>query len=311
MRSSSALAGRFTGVCLQTTLQESVEFSGVGLHSGAACRIVVQPAPEGAGIVFCRSDLAARNGGDNRSYLIPASPEHVIRAHHGTTLGNGGGVSVATVEHLMAAFALCSIDNARIDVVGPEIPILDGSSALFVESFRNAGVRSQQSPRREIDVDDPVRVECGDRFVQIDPADEFSLDISIEFEDCLIGRQSIVLHIGEPLDQDRLAKSRTFCRLHEVESLRRCGLIRGGSLENSIVVDGARLLNGGRLRDSHEFALHKALDLIGDLYLLGAPVRGAIRAEKPGHDLNVKAALALAGRSGAAETARAPAAAIA
>lgn len=196
----------------------------------------------------------------------------------------------------MAAFALCSIDNALVEVSGPEVPILDGSSALFVDEFRSAGVREQQSPRAEIIIDEPIRVESDDRFLQIDPADEFSLDISIEFEDCMIGRQSISLHIGEQFDQDRLAKSRTFCRLHEVECLRRSGLIRGGSLENSIVVDGSRLLNEERLRDPHEFALHKALDLIGDLYLLGAPVRGAIRAEKPGHDLNVRAAQALARR---------------
>lgn len=296
---------------MQTTLRESVEFSGVGLHSGAACRIVVHPARENAGIVFCRSDLAARNGSDNRSYLIPAAAEQVIRAHHGTTLGNDHGVSVATVEHLMAAFALCSIDNARIDVHGPEIPILDGSSARFVDEFRNAGVVRQRSARRQTVIDEPVLVRSGDRFIEIAPAEEFRLDISIEFEDCMIGRQSILLHIGEPLDQDRLAKSRTFCRLREVESLRRSGLIRGGSLENSIVVDGPNLLNAGQLRDPHEFALHKALDLIGDLYLLGGPVRGAIRAEKPGHDLNVRAALALASRRRASERAAGEAAAIA
>lgn len=296
---------------MQATLQESVEFSGVGLHSGDACRIIVRPAAEDDAIVFRRCDLAARNGGDKRSYLISATPENVTRAHHGTTLGNAQGASVATVEHLMAAFALCSIDNALVEVFGPEIPILDGSSALFVSAFRKAGVKRQRAPRREIAIDDPVRVEAGDRYIQIDPADAFSLSISIEFEDCLIGRQSISLQFDESLDEERLAKSRTFCRLHEVESLRQSGLIRGGSLENSIVVDGSRVVNAEQLRDPHEFALHKALDLIGDLYLLGAPICGAIRAEKPGHDLNVRAALAAARCSRTGKAAARPAAAIA
>lgn len=298
----------FTRVRVQATLQCSVEFSGVGLHSGDACRIIVRPAREDTGIVFRRCDLAAENSGDRQAVLIAAAPENVARANHGTTLANAHGVSVATVEHLMAAFALFSIDNALVETYGPEIPILDGSSALFANEFRKAGVKMQTSPRRETIVDEAVRIEQDGRFVQIEPADGFSLDISIAFEDCMIGRQSVCLHIGEAFDPDRLAKARTFCQLREVEPLRRLGLIRGGSLENSIVVDGARVLNDEPLRDPYEFALHKALDLIGDLYLLGGPIRGAVRAEKPGHDLNVRAARALAKRRRAAETPARPAA---
>ncbi len=296
---------------MQNTLHASAEFSGVGLHSGAACRIVVRPAAPDTGIVFRRCDLQPQDGAGKQALLIDAAPENVVSANHGTTLANAHGATAATVEHLMAAFALCSIDNVLVELHGPEIPILDGSAAPFVSEFRKIGVNAQNKPRREIVIDDALQVTDGDRSLRFDPADEFSLDLSIDFEDCLIGRQSICVHMDEPDIQERLAKSRTFCRRHEVESLRRSGLIRGGSLENSLVVDGARLLNGERLRDPHEFALHKALDLIGDLYLLGAPIRGAITAEKPGHDLNVRAAQALARRVRKPDAAAAPVAATA
>jgi len=287
------MRARVKGTSVQATLQKSVEFNGVGLHTGEACRAVVRPASADSGIVFCRADRRPEIGGDKDAFLIAAAPENVICASHGTALGNAHDVTVATVEHLMAAFALCSIDNAFIEVFGPEIPIFDGSSAVFVDMFRDTGIKTQNAPRREIVIDKPIRVEDGERYLEITPADCFSIDISIAFEDCLIGRQSLSLHFDDGLDQDRVARSRTFCRLHEVENLRRAGLIRGGSLENSLVVDGGSLVDGQVLREPNEFVLHKALDLIGDLYLLGGPIRGAVRTEKPGHDLNVKAAKAI------------------
>lgn len=278
---------------MQTTLQRSVEFSGVGLHSGQDCRIIVRPAKENTGVVFFRADLASGNGREKKAYLIPASIENVSCANHSTTLTNAEQVSAGTVEHLMAAFRLCSVDNAFVEMFGPEIPILDGSSAQFFNEFRKAGAKRQDAPRGEIIVDDLIYVGDDDRFVQIEPADMFSLDISIAFDDCMIGKQSISLRIGDDCDDQRLAGSRTFCRLQEVNTLRQSGLIRGGSLENSLVVDGGRLVDGQRLRDADEFALHKALDLIGDLYLLGAPLRAAITTQKPGHDLNLRAAHAI------------------
>ncbi len=272
----------------QRTIKAPVEFAGVGLHSGADCRVVVRAAAANAGIFFRSMDSSGPNN------LIAASADNVALTDHGTSLSNGEGARVSTVEHLMAALALVGIDNAAIDVFGPETPILDGSAALFVRGLSDVGTRVQSAGRREIVIDEVLSVCDGDRSIIVEPFDGFSLDVAIEFEDCLIGRQSLSLHLDQPCDKARLAKSRTFCRLREVESLRGAGLIRGGSLENSIVVDGDRLLNPDALRDPEEFVLHKGLDLIGDLYLLGAPIRGSIRAAKPGHALNTRFALMLA-----------------
>lgn len=283
------------GAVRQRTLKRPVEFAGVGLHSGDACRVIVKPAPTDAGIVFRRQDFV---GPDNS---VVATPQNVILTNHGTALGNAAGATVTTVEHLMAAFALCSVDNALIEVYGPEIPILDGSADQFVQRLTEAKFAAQSSRRKVITIEEPLKVCDGDRWIEVVPLGGFSIDIVIDFEDCLIGRQALTLHLDDPYQQERLAKSRTFCRLHEVEALRRVGLIRGGSLENSIVVDGDRLLNEAALRDPEEFVLHKGLDLIGDLYLLGAPIRAAVRAVKPGHDLNARMALAIARRYGLAE----------
>ncbi len=249
----------------------------------------MNPAPADAGILFVRSE----GDSDRFRSTIAASPENVVRSDHGTTLGNAFGASVATVEHLLAALAISQIDNAFIEVAGPEIPILDGSAAPFLEGFETAGLRPQSSQRSSVEIVEPVHIVDGERAILIEPAEHFSLKVEIDFEDCLIGRQSLSIALSDAEDIARIASARTFCRLYEVDALRRAGLIRGGSLENSLVVDGPRLLNGAGLRDSHEFVLHKALDLLGDLYLLGAPIRGAVHAIKPGHDLNCRAALAL------------------
>ncbi|MEM9617222.1 MAG: UDP-3-O-acyl-N-acetylglucosamine deacetylase [Pseudomonadota bacterium] len=286
------------GAGRQKTLKAPIEFSGVGLHTGDHCRMILRPSAENSGITFFRCN--AVNGAESTEYAslsernaITAAPENVVRACHGTTLANSHGVSIATVEHIMAALAICSIDNVAIDVVGPEIPILDGSAAQFVIEIHSVGVVSQGAPRDEIIIDSKICVRDGDRSIVLEPSETFQLNITIDFEDCLIGRQTLSVELDDPESLERMARSRTFCRLHEVEALRAKNLIRGGSLENSIVVDGQKVLNEDALRDSHEFVLHKALDLIGDLYLLGAPVRGAIRADKPGHDLNTRAALAV------------------
>lgn len=282
----------------QCSLSQPAAFEGVGLHSGEDCRVIVNPAPIDAGLLFVRRDGAVGNAdgdaeGDAFRATIAASPENVIRSDHGTTLGNAFGASIATVEHLLAALSISQIDNAFIDVCGPEIPILDGSAAPFMEGFESAGVHAQSAQRSTFDVTEPVHIVDGDRAIFIEPADDFSLKVDIEFEDCMIGQQSLSITLRDADEIARIASARTFCRLTEVDALRRVGLIRGGSLDNSLVVDGERLLNDAGLRDSHEFVLHKALDLIGDLYLLGMPVRGAVHAIKPGHDLNCRAALAL------------------
>lgn len=244
--------------------------------------------------MFRRVDIAADTSSVVDHRCIEARPDNVVRSDHGTTLANTYGVSVETVEHLLAAFALMQIDNARIDVTGPELPILDGSAVHFVQALSSTGMTTHSAPRKIHKIHEAIRVEHGDRSIEILPADRFSIDIEIDFEDCLIGRQTLSLSLEDPLEVERLAKSRTFCRLNEIDALREAGLGRGGSLENSIVVNGGELLNEERLRDPQEFVLHKALDLIGDLYLLGGPIIGAVQANKPGHELNRRAALAIA-----------------
>lgn len=273
---------------LQRTLSKSVAFAGVGLHSGEDCRIELHPAGAGHGVLFRRIDLPA---GRNE---ISASPEFVVNADHGTTLANDAGASVATIEHLMAALALTGVDNVIVDVAGPEIPILDGSSAAFVAAIAEVGLRSVNAPRRALVIDEAQSVAAGDRSIHLEPFDGRVIEIEIDFGDCMIGRQVLSLDLNDPKDISRLSTARTFCRLHEVDALRSAGLIRGGALSNGLVVDGHKLLNDEPLRDPAEFALHKALDLIGDFYLLGAPIVGRIRAVKPGHALNTRAALALA-----------------
>lgn len=271
----------------QRTVKDMVEFAGVGLHSGEECRVVLRPADANQGVLFHRVDLP---GSGN---VIEAIPENVSCANHGTTLTNETGASVATVEHLMAALALTGIDNALIEVTGPEIPILDGSSAAFVTAIAEAGLTKFDATRRAVVVTEPECFEDGDRAITIEPYAGRRIDIEIDFGDCMIGRQSLSLDLDDAADIARLSSARTFCRLFEVEALKAAGLIRGGALSNGIVVDGDRLVNEEPLRDPAEFALHKALDLIGDFYLLGGPVIGRIRAVKPGHDINTRAALFL------------------
>lgn len=274
----------------QQTLSRAVEFRGVGLHSGQECVATVRPAGADTGVVFHRLDL------EEGVNVVSACPRNVKNTRHGTTLISESGASAATVEHIMAALCLCGVDNAQIDLFGPEIPIIDGSAVDFFSAFNEAGYDLQSAPRRAaISPEAPIIVRDGDRCIEITPGEERIIDIIIDFENCMIGRQSLRLDLDNPADRARIADARTFCRVEDIDPLRAAGLARGGSMENSLVVDGGRLLNKTGLRDSHEFALHKALDLLGDLYLLGAPIQGAIRAVKPGHDLNVRMARALLG----------------
>ncbi len=288
--------GKETGMntpARQRTLCREIRLSGIGLHTGEECALRLRPVDYQSGIRFRRMDV---NDGDA---LVLASPENVVAADHGTTLANEFGVRIGTVEHLMAALALCGVDNVEIEVSGPEIPILDGSSAQFVSAIAEAGCTQMSARREPFTIFAPMQVADGDRLIAFEPGPR-RLDIEIAFENCMIGRQSLTLDLDDDHDIAKLASARTFCRLEEVEALRGAGLIRGGALANSIVVDGDRLLNDGPLRDQAEFALHKALDLIGDLYLLGAPVNGRIRAIRPGHEINTRAARELLREAGAA-----------
>jgi UDP-3-O-[3-hydroxymyristoyl] N-acetylglucosamine deacetylase len=264
----------------QHTVRSPALFAGVGVHTGEYTRVSVRPAATGAGIVFVRTDVRDR---DNR---VPVSGEAVCKTQLGTVITNAAGVTVSTIEHLMAAFAMLGVDNALVEVDGPEMPIMDGSSAPFVRILDRAGLRPQEAPRRYIEILETVEVVEGDKRAALTPADGFEIAFEISFPTAAIGRQSIDMAMDEKAFREELADCRTFGFLREVEALRAMGLARGGSMENCVVIDGDRVLNPEGLRREDEFVRHKALDAIGDLYVLGAPILGRFEGELAGHGLN-------------------------
>lgn len=265
--------------CQHTVLGPAI-FAGVGVHTGAHVRVAVRPAPADAGIVFVRTDVTDR---DNR---VPVSGEAVCKTQLGTVIGNAAGVTVSTIEHLMAAFAMLGVDNAVVELDGPEMPIMDGSSEPFVQILDQAGRRRQEAPRRYIEILAPIEVVDGDKSARLLPAERFEMAFEIAFASPVIGRQAVDLPMDEQAFRDELADCRTFGFAHEVEALRAMGLARGGSLENAVVIEGDRILNPEGLRRPDEFVRHKALDAIGDLYVLGAPVLGRFEGKLAGHGIN-------------------------
>lgn len=264
----------------QHTLQGPAIFAGVGVHTGAHTRVSVRPAPANTGIVFVRTDVTDR---DNR---VPVSAEAVCKTQLGTVITNAADVTVATIEHLMAALVMLNIDNAVVELDGPEMPIMDGSSLPFVDILDRAGRRGQDAPRRYIEILDTVEVVEGDKRATLSPADGFEVAFEIAFDSKAIGRQRVDLPMNERAFRSELANCRTFGFLHEVEALRAMGLARGGSMENVVVIEGDRILNPEGLRRPDEFVRHKALDAIGDLFVLGAPILGRFEGVLAGHGIN-------------------------
>lgn len=265
---------------LQHTLAGPAVCAGVGIHSGQRVRMAIRPAPVGAGVVFIRTDIGER---DNR---IPVAAAAVTRTQLNTEVANSAGASVSTIEHLMAALAALGIDNATVELDGPEVPIMDGSALPFVQLLDRAGRRTQDAPRRYIEIVEPVEVTEAGKQAALYPASTFEVDFSIDFASAAIGHQRVELQVDEASFRKELSAARTFGFIHEVEALRAAGLARGGSLENVIVIDGDRILNPEGLRFEDEFVRHKALDAIGDLYVLGAPLLGRFEASRSGHALN-------------------------
>ncbi len=265
---------------LQHTLAGSAVCAGVGVHSGQRVRMAIRPAPAGSGVVFVRSDITDR---DNR---IPVSAETVGRTQLNTEIFNAAGVTVSTVEHVMAAFAALGVDNVLVDVDGPEVPIMDGSALPFVQLLDRAGRKRQDVARRFIQILEPIEVVDGDKRAALLPSNAFEVDFEIAFASAAVGRQRIDLTVTEQSFRDELASARTFGFLKDVEALRKVGLARGGSFDNVIVIDGDTILNDGGLRIEREFVRHKAMDAIGDLYVLGAPLIGRFEARYAGHALN-------------------------
>ncbi|MGZ3274219.1 MAG: UDP-3-O-acyl-N-acetylglucosamine deacetylase [Caulobacteraceae bacterium] len=263
----------------QHTLAGPAICAGVGVHSGERVRVSIRPAPAGTGIVFIRTDLER----DNR---VPVTAEAVIQARLCTVIANEAGVTVATIEHLMAALAALEVDNAFIEIDGPEVPIMDGSALPFVQLLDRAGRRRQEAERRFIEILEPIEVVDGDKTVRLTPCDRFEMAFEIAFPTKVIGRQRVDLHVTENSFREELADCRTFGFLAEVQALREAGLARGGSLENAVVIDGDRILNPEGLRRPDEFVRHKALDAVGDLYVLGAPILGRFEGIYAGHALN-------------------------
>lgn len=265
----------------QTTLKAPIFCQGVGLHGGQEVSVRLQPAPEGHGIVFLRTDLGIR---------IPARFDHVASTRLCTALALPGQpeTEVGTVEHLMAALAAARIDNALIELDGPELPILDGSAEPWLFLLDCAGTETQMLARQAVTVLRSVRVEQDDAFAELRPCgtDGFEIALSIAFGAEAIGRQALSLRLDAPTFRHELARARTFTLRHEIEGLRAAGLARGGSLDNAVVVDGGRVLNPSGLRCPDEFVRHKMLDVVGDLALAGAPLVGRFIGHKTGHALN-------------------------
>jgi len=273
---------------LQQTIQNPVEITGVGLHSGEAVTLILQPAPTNTGIVFRRTDMAG-------SPEIPALAQNVCDTRMCTTLKQGAA-SVATVEHVLSALQALQIDNLYLDVSAPELPVLDGSSFVFVEALQKVGVKQQSGAKQYIKVLKTVRVEDGDKWAELVPYDGFKVVFDIEYNHPAI--VSTALHYEFELSdleqyKSDISKARTYGFLKEYEWLKANNLARGGSLENALVLDEEKIMNPDGLRVPDEFVKHKILDAIGDMYLVGKSLKACYRGYKSGHGLNNQLALAL------------------
>jgi UDP-3-O-[3-hydroxymyristoyl] N-acetylglucosamine deacetylase len=262
----------------QKTIAKAVSAEGVGLHTGVFGHIQLVPAPPDTGIVFRRSDLD--------HFPIEAQGKNVARVSYATSLMKQG-VLLSTTEHLLAAVYSCGIDNVYIDIDSIEVPILDGSAEPFMEMLERAGTRKLRRKRRYLKVLKPLEVVEGDRRISISPADEFRVRCYVDFPHPLVGQQEVEMVVSPETFRHLLARARTFCFERDIEPLRSMGLIRGGSLENAIVLTADGVMNGP-LRFPDEFGRHKALDLIGDLALAGLPLLACVEAYKAGHALHTQ-----------------------
>jgi len=278
---------------MRRTLVSPVHFRGVGLHGGQPVSMVVGPAPAGTGILFRRTDAGAG------ARPVPARYDQVAGTRLCTRLENADGVSVSTVEHLMAALSGCGVSDALISLDAPEGPVLDGSALPFVRAFLAAGFCGLPGAIRAIRILAPVEIRDGDRRAALLPAPRFEMDFAVSFADPAIGAQRLALALVGDAVVAELCDSRTFGILSEVEGLRRQGLGRGGSLDNTVVIDRGRVLNPAGLRRADEFVRHKMLDAVGDLALAGAPIIGRYVGEKAGHALTNRLLRALFARPGA------------
>ena len=264
----------------QCTILKPAHYIGVGLHSGQRASMTLLPAPPGSGIQFQRKDVPEHIGKVNANWL------NVVDTRLCTVLGNEHGVTVSTVEHLLAAIRCCGIDNLIIELHGEEVPILDGSSKPMVALLRGAGISTQDQPRAALRILRPIEIHQGERHATLVPSSVPRISVNIEFENPVIGTQTKSIALAEDLLEQEIAPARTFGFAEELESLHAQGLALGGSTRNAILLDGANVVNKEGLRYIDEFVRHKILDCIGDLALAGAPIFGHLLTHKPGHRLN-------------------------
>ena len=265
----------------QTTLRSQATVTGVGVHSGLPVNLTIGPAPVDAGFIFVRTGL------DDADREVSALAESVIATDLATVLGDREGPLVSTAEHVLAALRGMGVDNATIEVDGPEVPIMDGSAAAFVAAIDQAGIVAQSATRRFIQVLKPVQVAIGDSFGELRPhAAGFRAEVEIDFANPVIGRQNYAIDLNPENFRREISRARTFGCMSDVARLWSAGFTLGASFENSVVFDETRLLNTEGLRYSDECARHKVLDVIGDLALAGLPLLGAFRSVRGGHKLN-------------------------
>ncbi|ARE40026.1 UDP-3-O-[3-hydroxymyristoyl] N-acetylglucosamine deacetylase [Rhodovulum sp. P5] len=277
---------------MQTTLKAPISFSGTGLHSGRAVQVTIHPASAEYGVWFRRTDLEGRDA------LIPARWDAVVPSRLCTMVSNGNA-EVSTVEHLMAALAGCGVHNALIEIDGPEVPVMDGSAAPFVEGILARGLRRLDAPVRAVRILETVEVTEGEARAALSPANNLEIDFAIDFAEGAIGRQEKTLSMANGSFVRELCDSRTFCRNADVEAMRANGLALGGSLDNAVVFDGDIVLNPDGLRHDDEPVRHKMLDALGDLYLAGTPILGRYTGIRAGHALTNRLLRALFARPGA------------
>ena len=261
----------------QSTLGKSVTLNGIGVHSGKPVSLTLHPAPADAGIIFQHKGSAE---------LIPAVLARLTGTELAVAVGDKNGMCISTIEHVMAAFSALGVDNALIEVVGSEIPILDGSAVPYVEAIDEAGIVTQSAPRKFIEVLRPVRIDNGTQWAELLPYDGFKLDIDIDFAHGAISRQRLILDVTPHSFRNEIAPARTFGFMRDAERLHAQGYGLGASFENTVVLGDEGVLNRDGLRFPDEFVRHKALDAVGDLALAGLPLRAEYRSYRGGHKLN-------------------------
>jgi UDP-3-O-[3-hydroxymyristoyl] N-acetylglucosamine deacetylase len=265
----------------QRTLKNSIHCSGIGLHSGIKVNMTLHPAEAGTGIRF-------RRNGAVRLTEVAATWRNAIETPLSTTLKGDSDIKIGTVEHLLSALSGCAIDNVVIEVNGPEVPVMDGSSAPFVFLIECAGTVTQDAPRRALEIRRNVTVSDSRRSATAMPGRGLSIDFEIDFDNTVVARQDWSFQVTPASYKREVSRARTFGFLQDVDKLREMGLALGGSLDNAIVINGDRVLNDGGLRYDNEFVRHKILDLIGDLTLIGGPVIGKFQCTRVGHSMTLR-----------------------